>query len=217
MQATQYSGNAFFGFTGMGYRSGLIWILSVPLVCLIITVQISFAPRLYVLSKRYGYLTPADYYADRYASPVLRLVVATLTILSMFPYLMIQAEATGHAFEGLTDGRLPFVSGVVFISIVMFVYVVLGGWRAVVWTDAIQGVWLTAAIIIAAVVALDEAGGLAATLQHAAVATPEKFRAPAGFETLTSSWLSLLIVSGIGFAMYPQAVQRIYAAAASRH
>ena len=212
MQATQYSGNAFFGFTGMGYRSGLIWILAVPLVCLIITVQLSFAPRLYVLSKRYGYLTPADFYADRYASPVLRLVVATLTIVSMFPYLMIQAEATGHAFEGLTDGRLPFASGVAFISVVMFVYVVTGGWRAVVWTDAIQGVWLTAAIVITAVVALDEAGGIAATLGHVATETPEKFRAPTSWQALTSSWLSLLIVSGIGFAMYPQAMQRIYAA-----
>ena len=212
MQATQYSGNAFFGFTGMGYRSGLIWILAVPLVCLIITVQLSFAPRLYVLSKRYGYLTPADYYADRFGSPALRLLVATLTILSMFPYLMIQAEATGHAFAGLTAGELPFWSGVVFISVVMFVYVVTGGWRAVVWTDAIQGVWLTFAVIAAAAFALDAAGGLPNVLSHVEASAPEKLRAPASFETLTASWLSLLIVSGVGFAMYPQAVQRIYAA-----
>ena len=44
MQATQYSGNAFFGFTGKAYRSGLIWILAIPLIGLIITAQLSYAP-----------------------------------------------------------------------------------------------------------------------------------------------------------------------------
>jgi Na+/proline symporter len=125
---------------------------------------------------------------------------------------MIQAVATGHAFEGLTAGVLPFWSGVVFISLVMLVYILTGGWRAVVWTDAIQGVLLTFAIVAAAAYALREAGGAEAVLAHLAVVEPVKFAAPAPAEKLTASWLSLLIVSGIGFAMYPQAIQRIYAA-----
>ena len=166
MQATQYSGNAFFGFTGMAYRSGLIWILAVPLISLIITTQISFAPRLYILSKKYDYLTPADYFADRFDSRAMRLLVAVFSIASMFPYLMIQTEATGHAFVGLTSGRYPFWAGVVFISLLMLIYVVLGGWRSVVWTDTLQGIWLTAAIVGAAVIFVSGAGGLGALLDH---------------------------------------------------
>ena len=212
MQATQYSGNTFFGFTGMAYRSGLMWILVVPLICLVVTTQISFAPRLYVLSKHYDYLTPADYYADRYDSNLLRLLIALISIASMFPYLMIQAEATGHAFVGLTSGQFPFWSGVVFISSVMLVYVLIGGWRGVVWTDALQGVVLTVSIIAAAGVFMSEAGGLNEVLDYARTNAPEKISVPGSFQTLTASWLSLLIASGLGFAMYPQAIQKIYAA-----
>ena len=216
MQATQYSGNAFFGFTGMAYRSGLIWILAVPLISLIITTQISFAPRLYILSKKYDYLTPADYFADRFNSRAVRLLVALFSIASMFPYLMIQTEATGHAFVGLTSGRYPFWAGVVFISLLMLIYVVLGGWRGVVWTDTLQGILLTAAIVAAAAVFLSGAGGFGAVLDHIRRVTPEKFSAPVSYRALTSSWLSLLLVSGIGFAMYPQATQKIYAAKSER-
>ncbi len=212
MQATQYSGNAFFGFTGMGYRNGLIWILAIPLIGLIITAQLSFAPRLYVLSRRRHYLTPADYYADRYGSTTLRLIVAVLTIVSMFPYLMIQAEATGHAIVGLTSGALPFWSGVVFIAVVMSIYISVGGWRGVVWTDAFQGVLLTLAMLGATAVVLQMAGGLGHVVDTLDRIQPALLTAPADAQSATSRWLSLLVVSAIGFAMYPQAVQRIYAA-----
>lgn len=212
MQATQYSGNAFFGFTGMGYRNGLIWVLSIPLISLIITTQLSFAPRLYILSKKHGYLTPADYYAHRFNSVALRLIVAVLTIVSMFPYLMIQAEAAGHAVVAVSSGSLPFWSGVVFIAIIMGIYISVGGWRGVIWTDALQGVLLTIAMLATTFTVVDLAGGLDGVLVTLDRIQPSLLAAPPDIERLTSGWLSLLIVSAIGFAMYPHAIQRIYAA-----
>ena len=212
MQATQYSGNAFFGFTGKAYRSGLIWILAVPLISLIITAQLSYAPRLYRLSQRFNYLTPGDFYEHRFNSRSLRLIVAVLTIVSMFPYLMIQAEATGHAVVILSSGALPFWSGVVGISIVMAIYISVGGWQGVIWTDAIQGVLLAIALVSITWAGLEFAGGLPRILDFLATSKPEILRAPADPITMTSQWLSLLVVSAIGFAMYPHAIQRIYAA-----
>ena len=212
MQATQYSGNAFFGFTGKAYRSGLIWILAVPLISLIITAQLSYAPRLYRLSQRFNYLTPGDFYEHRFNSRSLRLIVAVLTIVSMFPYLMIQAEATGHAVVILSSGALPFWSGVVGISIVMAIYISVGGWQGVIWTDAIQGVLLAIALVSITWAGLQFAGGLPTILDFLATSKPEILRAPADPITMTSQWLSLLVVSAIGFAMYPHAIQRIYAA-----
>ena len=212
MQATQYSGNAFFGFTGMAYRSGLIWVLAIPLIGLIITAQLSYAPRLYRLSQRFHYLTPGDFYAHRFNSNALRLIVAVLTILSMFPYLMIQVEATGHAVVALSSGVLPFWSGVVGICVVMAIYISVGGWRGVVWTDALQGALLTIAMVAATWAGIEMAGGLAHMMDHLAQAKPLVLEAPADLQITTSRWLSLLFVSAIGFAMYPHAIQRIYAA-----
>jgi Na+/proline symporter len=98
----------------------------------------------------------------------------------------------------------------------MAVYISVGGWRGVVWTDAVQGVLLTAAMLAATVVTLQLAGGLDSVIATLDRIQPTLLAAPAGVENLTSRWLSLLIVSAIGFAMYPQAIQRIYAARSER-
>lgn len=162
MQATQLSGNTFFGFTGIAYRSGLIWVVSICLISLIVVAQLSFVPRLFVLSRRNAYITPADYYADRYQSKELRLLVAGITIVAMVPYLVIQSQASGHAFAGLTSGRIPYSAGVLFVSSVLLVYILIGGWRGVVWTDAVQGVILCSALIIVTAIVVKSAGGIPA-------------------------------------------------------
>ena len=98
MLATKFSGNTFFGLPGQAYRIGLMSVLLVPFMVAIAVGFLSYAPRLYVLSKKYDYLTPADFYADRFQSRPLRLIVACFLILSVIPYLMIQATGMGHAF-----------------------------------------------------------------------------------------------------------------------
>jgi Na+/proline symporter len=212
MQATQLSGNSFFGFTGIAYRTGLMWVVSICMISLIVVVQLSYVPRLYVLSKLNAYITPADYYADRYQSNALRLLVAGITIVAMLPYLIIQAEASGHAFAGLTSGQIPYWAGVVFVCAVMLIYILLGGWRGVVWTDAVQGILLTSALIIVTVVVVRTAGGIPGIIDDLQTNDFALIQAPETLQHLSRSWLSLLVMSSIGFAMYPQAIQRIYAA-----
>jgi len=212
MQATQLSGNSFFGFTGIAYRTGLMWVISICMISLIVIVQMSYVPRLYLLSKLNGYITPADYYADRYQSNAIRLLVAGITIVAMLPYLIIQAEASGHAFAGLTSGQIPYWAGVVFVCAVMLIYILLGGWRGVVWTDAVQGILLSSALIIVTVVVVRAAGGIPGIVDELQSSNVALIQAPETLRHLSRSWLSLLLVSSIGFAMYPQAIQRIYAA-----
>jgi Na+/proline symporter len=216
MQATQLSGNSFFGLTGIAYRSGLIWVVSICMISLIVVAQMSYVPRLYVLSKLHGYITPADYYADRYQSRALRLLVAGITIVAMLPYLIIQAEASGHAFAGLTSGQIPYSAGVVLVCAVMLIYILLGGWRGVVWTDAVQGILLTSALIIVTVVVVRTAGGIPGIIDDLQTNNAALIQAPETLQHLSRSWFSLLVISSIGFAMYPQAIQRIYAAKSER-
>lgn len=210
--STQYSGNTFFGFTGVAYRSGLIWIMGIPIIMFIIAAYLVYAPRLYVLSKQYDYLTPADFYAHRFASEWLRVPVSALLILALIPYLMIQVTAMGHALSGITGGAIPYGMGVIGSSLIILLYVTLGGWRAVVWTDVVQGILLTAAIILAAVLVVHNVGGMSALFEQLHLSHPEKLAPPASAQTLTASWFSMILVFGLGLSMYPQAVQRIYAA-----
>ena len=63
-------------------------------------------------------------------------------------------------------------------------------------------------------VVLDHFGGLAKSFETLKEAKPEKVAAP---DALTiRRWFSYIIVVGIGGALYPQAIQRIYSARSLR-
>ena len=216
MLATKFSGNTFFGLPGQAYRVGLMAVTLIPFTIAITLGFLSYAPRLYVLSKKYDYLTPADFYADRFHSQFLRLWVAFFLILTVIPYLMIQATAMGHAFVGFTGGRYPFAAGVMYIFTFMLAYVLLSGWRGVVWAEVLQGSLLLGAIVVAAVVLVQGEGGLTEVVRQAVEIAPEKVSVPASLETLTRSYLLYMLVFGIGGAMYPQIIQSVYAAKSER-
>lgn len=216
MLATKFSGNTFFGLPGQAYRVGLISVTLIPFTIAITLGFISYAPRLYILSKKYDYLTPSDFYADRFNSQTLRLWTAFFLILTVIPYLMIQTTAMGHAFVGFTGGRYAFATGVIYISTVMLIYVLLSGWRGVVWAEVLQGALLWVAIVVAAIVLVSAEGGLATVVHQAAQIAPEKVTVPASSETLTRSYLLFAFVFGLGGSMYPQIIQSVYAAKTER-
>jgi SSS family transporter len=216
MLATKFSGNTFFGLPGQSYRVGLISVTLIPFTIAITLGFISYAPRLYILSKKYDYLTPSDFYADRFNSPLLRFWTAFFLILTVIPYLMIQTTAMGHAFVGFTGGRYSFATGVIYIFAVMLMYVLLSGWRGVVWAEVLQGALLWVAIVVAAIILVQSEGGLATLIRQAAQIAPEKVTVPASSETLTRSYLLFAFVFGLGGSMYPQIIQSVYAARTER-
>ena len=216
MLATKFSGNTFFGLPGQSYRTGLMAITLIPFTLAITLGLISYAPRLYVLSKKYDYLTPSDFYADRFNSQLLRFWTAFFLILTLIPYLMIQTTAMGHAFAGFTAGRYSFAAGVLYISAVLLVYVLLSGWRGVVWAEVLQGALLWLAVVGAAGALVHSEGGLAAVVRQAVLVAPDKVAVPASVETLTRSYLLLALVFGLGGSMYPQIIQSVYAAKTER-
>lgn len=212
MLATKFSGNTFFGLPGQSYRVGLMAVTLIPFTIAISLGFLTYAPRLYVLSKKYDYLTPSDFYADRFNSRTLRLWTAVFLIITVIPYLMIQTTAMGHAFVGFTGGRYSFATGVIYIFAGMLIYVLLSGWRGVVWAEVLQGALLWLAIVVAAVVLVQWEGGLTAVVQQAVIVAPEKIAVPDSLATLTRSYLLLALVFGLGGSMYPQIIQSVYAA-----
>ena len=144
LYATQYSGNTLFGFTGRSYRYGYFWMTSLHFMTAIVVFYLLFAPKLQSLAKNRGFITPTDFLDHRFASSGVNLLATIIMIVAISNYLIGQLKAMGHAFEGLTglDDKLAYCSGVILLAAIIIVYETLGGFRAVVWTDAIQGVIL---------------------------------------------------------------------------
>ena len=214
LYATQYSGNTLFGYTGKTNRIGFEWSVSVLFMFSIIVGYLLFAPRLVVLARRHNFITPGDYISHRFKSRSLTLLSTLLMIYALGNYTLAQLKAMGAAVEGLTDGTVPSAYGIVALAIIMVVYETLGGMRSVAWTDVIQGVVLLIGFIVLLFMIPQLGGGFAAVVEKISQVDPPKVQVPSleGCNT----WISYVLLLGCGAAIYPQAIQRLYASRSLR-
>ena len=210
LYATQYSGNSLLGYPGEAYRLGFAWLMSVGFMMAIVVVYLIFAPRLYLISRRYHYVTPGDYIKHRFGSPWLTLLSNLLFVTVMINYLLAQLMAMGHVVAGLSANLMPYWMGVVILTLVIIIYETLGGMRAVAWTDCIQGLMLLVGLLglLAAVVPGPQR--LEMTTQWLLEHQPQKAMVPTW--EMCRNWGSTLLLIGFSASVYPQAIQRIYAA-----
>ena len=216
LYATQYSGNTLFAFTGKTFRIGYAWLMSVHFMTAIIVVYLVFAPKLHRLAKRESFITPADFLEHRFSHRPYTVLASITMVLAIGNYLLAQLTAMGLLLQGMTtfEPQTAFVTGVILLAVIMLVYETLGGFRAVAWTDMIQGGILMVGFAILLFVVLDHFGGLAKSFETLKEAKPEKVATPD--ELGIRQWFSYIIVVGIGGALYPQAIQRIYAARSNK-
>jgi|TARA_B100000315_G_scaffold260524_1_gene322584 SSS family transporter len=210
--ATQYSGNTMLGFAGRSYREGGTYVVSIMFMVLTITMISLYGPRLFRLSRAFGYITPADYIYHRFGSHWLRVICVILLCWGLANYILEQLVAMGHAVEGLSGGRIEFMTGVILLVIVMLIYETLGGMRSVAWTDAIQGLLLVGGCSIILYVILTTDGGLPAATQAIAAqeGQSQKLQVP-GWSGIRA-WFSTLLLLMFGVSVYPHAIQRFFAA-----
>lgn len=206
--ATQYSGNTMLGFAGKSYRQGGTYVVSILFMSLAICVLTFYGPRLYKLARTFNYVTPADYIYHRFGSHRLRIICVLLFCWGLGNYILEQLVAMGHAVEGLSGGKIDFMTGVVLLVIVMLVYESLGGMRSVAWTDAVQGIILLVGCSAILYILVTNEGGLPAAAEIIQEKDPIKFHVPdsAGLRT----WISTILLLGFGVSVYPHAIQRVF-------
>ncbi len=207
LYATQYSGNTFLGYTGQAYRLGFAWTFSVGMMMSVVVVYLSFAPALHRDAHRFGLVTPADWVEHRFGDRRLTLLVSLIMAFSLLNYLYAQFLALGHFVAGMSGGEVPYWVGVVSLGLVIGVYETLGGMRSVAWTDVVQGTMLFVGLALVLILAWPIVGSLGSVVRD----LPPPLVQPPSWPQI-GTWASSMVLLGVGAAMYPHAIQRIYAA-----
>ncbi len=213
LYATQYSGNTLFGYSGKTYRIGYAWIMSIHFMTAIVACYLIYAPQLYARARKFNYITPTDYLQHRFNSNWINIVATIIMIVVLSNYLLAQLMAMGRAMQGLstTDPATAYQQGVILLTLIMVIYGTLGGIRAVAWTDAIQGVVLMIGFTILLYIVYKQFGPISqATIAIQQSQEVAKVNVPDA--NRLREWLSYIIIVGLGSTLYPQAIQRIYAA-----
>jgi solute:Na+ symporter, SSS family len=212
LYATQYSGNTLLGFSGATYRQGLSFLVCVHFMTAIVICYLIFAPGLYRLSRENNFLTPGDFVFHRFQSQFLRILVTLLMVYALCNFTLAQMRTLGTAFAGISQGRIPMWVGVVGLALVMLVYESLGGMRSVAWTDSIQGAMLLVGFSLLLVLALTQFGSIPQALSKLASSPETVHKVQVPSSEGVRNWFSFIVLVGLGAAIYPQAIQRIYAA-----
>ena len=216
LYATQYSGNTLLGFSGATYRQGLSFLVCVHFMTAIVVCYLLFAPRLYRLGRENNFLTPGDFIFHRFQSRFLRILVTLIMVYALCNFTLAQMRTLGTAFAGISQGRVPMWVGVVGLALVMLVYESLGGMRSVAWTDSIQGAMLLVGFSLLMVLAFTQFGSIPDALSKLASQPETMHKVQAPSAEGVRNWFSFIVLVGLGAAIYPQAIQRVYAARNAR-
>ena len=208
--ATSASGGSFMGFPSLIYTHG--WVLALWIASYMVVPIVGMGllgKRMNRLARQSGAVTIPDIIKARFKSDAVGMIATLLILFFMFFYLLAQFKAgskimttllqdvpvyqstvaaVGDAIDGLpwVGGAEPdYVLCLLVFSFSVIVYTAFGGFRAVVWTDVMQGVVMGAGVIILLILTLGQVGGLSkATEQLKEMTPPEN---GTGFITLGQS------------------------------
>ncbi|WP_227374673.1 sodium:solute symporter family protein [Haladaptatus halobius] len=215
--ATLLSAFTFFGGPNLAYGSGPEWILVMGLMDGVLFAVLWYVVgyKQWLLGREHGYVTLGEMLGDRFGSPVLRGLVAGISLFWLFPYVMLQQVGAGTALEALTGGELSYAAGAGLITVFMIAYVVLAGMRGIAWTDTLQGAFMLVMVWAAVLWVLAELGGMGAATAKLAESNPEFLSLGGGL--YSPQWmLSQAIGIAFGVAMFPQVNQRFFVAGSKK-
>jgi len=136
--ATTYSAFMLVGLAGLTYIGGVgAWGFELIYLSGLVLVAF-FGPRFWLVGKKYNYITPSEMLGDRYQSKALQIITAVASILFLIPYSAVQLIGIGALMNGMSNGAISFMAGLLIATFVAFVWAYMGGMRAVAWTDSLQ-------------------------------------------------------------------------------
>ena len=211
--ATLLSAFTFFGGPNLAFAAGPEWLIVMGTLDGVLFAVLWYAVgyKQWLIGDRHGYVTLGEMLGDRFGSVGLRALVAGVSLLWLFPYVMLQQMGAGEALVGLTDGAVPYWGGAALVTAFMIFYVVLAGMRGVAWTDTVQGLFMLSIVWIAAVWVVSAVGGVGAATGAMLEARPD-FGSFGGGLYSPGFIISTAITIAFGVTMFPQINQRFFVA-----
>ena len=211
--STLFSAYSYIGLPGAYYRTGISFFGIAGNILLNSLCMYLLGSRMWALGKKHGFINMTDLFAERYGSNLVCVIAMIISIASLLPYIGLQVKGAGLTLQGVTHNVISFNVGLLYITIVVLFYVVMGGFRSVVWTDVVQSIIMLIGMLGAMFIIADKVGGgLGGVIQKAAAINPKlvSFPGPAGIWT-PSMVLTTAMVVGLGGFAWPQISQRMYA------
>ncbi|MCS3459761.1 sodium/pantothenate symporter [Aeromonas sp. BIGb0445] len=208
--ATYTSASSFIGGPGAAYKIGLGWVLlamiQLPTVWLTLGV---LGKKFAIIARRVNAVTINDMLWARYQSKAVVVLGSVTIILAFIATMVVQFIGGARLLETATG--LSYQQGLFLFASCVLLYTVIGGFRAVVMTDALQGIIMligTGALLAGVLIAGD---GLPNLIHQLEVIDPKLVSPQGAGDMLTQPFmLSFWILVCVGVIGLPHSALRCF-------
>lgn len=202
--ADLYTAYTFVAVPSGMFAKGGLYFFAVPYVAITFAIALVTMPKLWVVSKKKGYITASDFIQDVFSSKTLGLLIALTGIVAELPYVALQIigmKAVLTVMLPLGSGVSTIVTVALVISfVVLVIFTFMSGLRGVTLTAVFKDIIIFTTVIVIIIAVPLAYGGF----QHA-------FSIKAAYQTLNQKTLglgytTLWIGSAMALYLYPHAV-----------
>lgn len=199
-----YTTFTFLGGSGWAYGKGgpALYILCYGAIAY--SWSYFLLPVVWRYAREKQLVSQADFFASKYRSNALGVLVALVSVGALVPYLVLQLKGLGIIVSEASYGRVSPTAAVWAGAAALTLYVVVSGVRGSAWTAALKDVMiLSVAIVLGVYLPYHYYGGIGAMFEAIDRARPGLLTLPAS--GMSASWfVSTVLLTSTGFYMWPQ-------------
>ncbi len=211
-----YTTFTFLGGSGYAYGRGApaYYILAYGSLAYILSYWL--LPPIWRYAKQERLVSQSHFFAKKYDSPGLGVLVAVVGVVALVPYLVLQFKGLGIIVSVASYGSVSSTAAIWIGAATVAIYVMISGMHGVAWNAAVKDILILAVVVfLGAYLPLHYYGGFA-DMFHAIDAAKPGFLTfkPSGESVL---WFqSTVALTALGFFMWPHAFSAVFTARQER-
>ncbi|MBN8904151.1 MAG: sodium:solute symporter [Rhodospirillales bacterium 69-11] len=211
-----YTTFTFLGGSGYAYGHGgpAFYILSYG--CLAYIISYWLLPPIWRYAKQHRLISQPDFFARKYDSSALGVLVAVVGIVALIPYLVLQLKGLGIIVATASYGSIGSTPAIWIGAAVVTAYVMVSGVHGSAWTAVVKDTLILAVVLFLGIyLPLKEYGGYTAMFTAIEAAKPGFLALRPTGESI--AWFdSTVLLTGLGFYCWPHTFGSLYTAKEER-
>jgi len=211
-----YTTFTFLGGSGYAYGHGGPAYYILGYGCLAYIISYWMLPPIWRYAREHRLISQPDYFAARYHSRSLGVLVALVGIVALVPYLVLQFKGLGIIVATASYGAIPSTVAIWIGAASVTAYVMVSGVHGSAWTAVAKDVLILAtAVFLGVYLPIQLYGGFGPMFSAIQDARPGFLALPATGES--SAWFdSTVLLTALGFYMWPHSFGSIFTARRER-
>ena len=198
-----YTTFTFLGGSGWAYGEGGPAFYIIAYGCLAYIMSYWLLPAVWRYAKDNRLHSQADFFASKYESSALGVLVSLVAVVAMVPYLALQFQGLGLIVSEASYGAISSTVAAIIGTVAVTVYVIISGIHGSAWTAVIKDIMVLVVVVFMGIyLPFALYGGVGEMFREIQAQKPGFLILPE--EGYSPSWfVSTVLLTALGFYMWP--------------